>query len=169
MIEIEDLSLAQYLFLFGPVVKTVSLDSRGGNVAVAQYAARIIAFRELNTRVDRGSSCSSACVLLLLAGRYRSVDPKARIGVHTAAVDRRSDYVKRLKKLRRNGLKGIDLNVTPESVAGEVRALSPQIDQKYLASLFKKANGEKGEIYWVKQSEMRKLGIVVEDLSLIHI
>src|SRR4051794_26352223 len=115
IIEIEDLSLAQYLFLFGPVVRNVSLDSRGGNVAVAQYAASIIAYRGLNTRVDRGSLCASACVLLLLAGKYRSVDPNARIGVHTAALDRQSDYVKRLNKLRRKGLKGVDASSSPEA------------------------------------------------------
>src|SRR4051794_13460971 len=71
------------IFLFGPVVRSVSLDSYGGSVTAAQYAAEIIAYRKLDTRVARGNECSSACVLLLLAGKRRSVDPTARIGVHT--------------------------------------------------------------------------------------
>ena len=86
-IEFDDLSLTQYLFHFGPVVRTVSLDSIGGNVAVANYAAKVIAFRGLDTRTERGKTCASACVLLLLAGKRRTVDPSARIGVHTAFVD----------------------------------------------------------------------------------
>jgi hypothetical protein len=161
-IDIEDLSLAQFLFLFGPAVRNVSLDSRGGNLAVALYAARIIAYRGLDTRVDRNSSCSSACVLLLLAGRHRFVDPKAPIGVHTAAPDRRSNFTQRVNKLLRKGVKDDSLSTSPEAIAAEVKAVSPDIDQAYLSSLFRKANGEKGEIYWVKKSELLKLGIAVE-------
>ena len=94
-------------------------------MAVAQYAAKVIAFRGLDTLIERGKTCASACVLLLLAGKHRSVDPTARIGVHTAFVDEQSEFVKKLRKLRREGIgKDVELNVTPEEIAGEVKLLA---------------------------------------------
>ena len=141
-IEFDDLSLAEYLFHFGPQVRTVSLDSPGGNIAVAQYAAKIISFRGLDTRTERGKECASACVLLLLAGKHRSVDQTAGIGVHTAFVDEQSEFVKKLRKLRRKGIgKNLQQNATPEEIAGEVKALSPDIDPASRRSAEKRRMG----------------------------
>ena len=55
--------------------------------------------------------------------------------------------------------------MSPLKKSLERLSFSPDIDQAYLASLLKKANGAKGEIYWVKKPELRKLGIDVENLK----
>ena len=39
--------------------------------------------------------------------------------------------------------------------------ITPAIDTEFLIRLIRKANGAKGEIYWLKPSELRKLGISV--------
>ena len=74
--------------------------------------------------------------------------------------------MKKLKRLRRKGIgKSVELNVTPEEMADGVKALSPDIDKAYFVSLLKRANGAKGETYWLKKPELRKLGITVADLK----
>jgi hypothetical protein len=69
---------------FHPDLRTASLDSVGGNLAVSILMAGAIGIRKLQTTVEKGHSCESGCFYLLLAGREPSVDRNARIGVHTA-------------------------------------------------------------------------------------
>jgi hypothetical protein len=39
--------------------------------------------------------------------------------------------------------------------------VNPDIDTEFLVRLIKKADASKGEIYWIRPSELRKLGIEV--------
>ncbi len=65
-----------------PRVRTVLLDSPGGEVLGGLSTAVVIRERRLNTMVPANSNCASACVILLAAGVERRVAPGTRVGVH---------------------------------------------------------------------------------------
>jgi hypothetical protein len=62
----------------------VVLNSRGGHNDVAMSIGRRIYVRSYETRVHNGAICNSACTLVWLAGNYRHMDPKTRLGFHSA-------------------------------------------------------------------------------------
>lgn len=63
-----------------PNANAVLLRSHGGRTREAERIARLIASRQLSTEVI--GHCSSACTLVLLAGKQRSVRAGARVGFH---------------------------------------------------------------------------------------
>ena len=67
-----------------PGLKTIVLNSQGGHIYEARGAARSIQDNGLNTHASR--ECSSACTLLFVAGRKRSLAPEAKIGFHQYAL-----------------------------------------------------------------------------------
>src|SRR6185295_5632325 len=64
-------------------IGTVALRSGGGRISEALAIARAIEARHLKTIANQ--RCSSACVLVLLAGSERSATKGARIGLHQAS------------------------------------------------------------------------------------
>jgi Clp protease len=70
----------------GLIVHTISLNSPGGRVAVGASLARTMRARQIKTVVAGGHTCASACFMLFAAGRERTVEETARIGVHSAVV-----------------------------------------------------------------------------------
>lgn len=153
LVKIDELRLQQ----FHPDLRTASLDSVGGNLAVSILMAGAIAIRKLQTTVEKGHSCKSGCFYLLLAGREPSVDRNARIGVHTARlVPGEKEWI----DWKEAGLK-VDPS-SPEGIAALMKEhVNPDIDTEFLVRLIKKADGSKGKIYWISPSELRKLGIEV--------
>ena len=61
-------------------IETVVLNSSGGRVFTARAMALIIEEHQLDTHVDR--LCYSACTLVFLAGRQRTVSPNGELGFH---------------------------------------------------------------------------------------
>lgn len=59
---------------------TVRLTSAGGRIAEAERIADLIAKYGLDVEVEQ--LCASACTVILLAGRQRSMRPGARVGFH---------------------------------------------------------------------------------------
>ena len=113
--------LPNHRFDLKPDVRTVSLNSGGGNLAIAMFMAKAIANRKLQTRVEKGHECSSGCLYVFVAGREPSVDPTARVGIHTARFDRQSGFKKDMWK--ELGLK-TDPG-SPEEIASMMRSRSP--------------------------------------------
>ena len=83
---------------------TLALDSTGGRVSSAMAIGRAIRAAGLNTTVGRTVSvegadtfrtnevgCSSACVLMLMAGKERSITEDVRINVHMFSVELDAD------------------------------------------------------------------------------
>ncbi|HEV7278017.1 MAG TPA: hypothetical protein VGN80_17185 [Devosiaceae bacterium] len=66
----------------GEYVQTVALDSPGGSVSDALAIGALLRERGYATSVAAGALCASSCPLVLAAGRTRSADPEAAIGVH---------------------------------------------------------------------------------------
>ena len=67
-----------------PGLKTIVLNSQGGHIYEARGAAKSIQDKGLNTHAS--IECSSACTLLFVAGRKRSLAPEAKIGFHQYAL-----------------------------------------------------------------------------------
>lgn len=60
------------------------LDSPGGNVAEAFRMVEVMEADRVATRVRAGTSCASACAIIVFAaGVWRVVDPGGRLGIHT--------------------------------------------------------------------------------------
>ncbi len=64
----------------------IELNSSGGLHNDAKVVAGLIYLAKLNTRVVGKDQCSSACILLLMSGRSRSVGSEAFIGLHQHAI-----------------------------------------------------------------------------------
>jgi hypothetical protein len=65
-------------------IRTVRLESPGGNVKGALAVARIIRDHDLDTYVGR--LCASACTLAFLGGHHRFLAASARLGFHQAYI-----------------------------------------------------------------------------------
>ena len=63
-----------------PNIQTVLLESDGGVIVEARGMANTILDNGLNTRVE--SDCYSACTLVFISGRVRSLGDKAALGFH---------------------------------------------------------------------------------------
>lgn len=64
-----------------PSVTTVVLQSPGGWIRQGQMVADVIRARGLNTYAE--GVCASACTIAFLAGKDRSVAPRAKLGFHS--------------------------------------------------------------------------------------
>jgi ATP-dependent protease ClpP protease subunit len=73
----------------GQQVIYVFLDSPGGNVGAAVAVGRMIRANAARTWVDRGASCSSACIFILAGGVDRWAVPEARLGLHRPFFDQK--------------------------------------------------------------------------------
>jgi hypothetical protein len=152
-----DLDPEDMLTLFSALnanqVESISLDSRGGSVLMAVLLAKLIANQQLETRVDQGQSCASACAIILLAGKHRKVHSSARVGLHTAFF--------RDHELAR-ALASAGIEITQESATKAIAdfvafAIAPDVNKTVLVALMKKADGAKGEIYWLNSAELEQL------------
>lgn len=71
----------------GHDVDTVVLNSNGGLLQESVWMALTVKSLGLNTAVLNDDICASACVTILSAGKNVRIDPKAKVGVHQAAID----------------------------------------------------------------------------------
>src|SRR4051812_25457360 len=67
----------------GSSVFGVSLDSAGGTLELGAELARLVAAVGLDTYVEDGATCSSACFLVFAAGKRKFASYGARIGVQS--------------------------------------------------------------------------------------
>ncbi len=65
-----------------PGLSRLRLDSVGGAIAEAMRAAKIIAAHHLDTVV--GEECLSACTVMFVAGKNRTVEKDGKLGFHAA-------------------------------------------------------------------------------------
>ncbi|WP_432448522.1 hypothetical protein [Aliiroseovarius marinus] len=63
-----------------PNLKTLLLDSHGGNVFEARGLAQLVLQNNLGTHVQR--RCASSCTLVFMAGQTRILDAGAQLGFH---------------------------------------------------------------------------------------
>ena len=66
---------------------TVVLSSIGGFNNAAANIGRFIRLHNYETAVHNGAMCNSSCVLIWIAGRYRHLDRRARLGLHSAITE----------------------------------------------------------------------------------
>jgi hypothetical protein len=65
-------------------VAVVKLNSRGGLISEAVKIATLVRNVNIATTVANGAKCTSACFIIFAAGKQKSADPAAYIGVHRA-------------------------------------------------------------------------------------
>jgi len=65
-----------------PSISRLRLDSVGGDIAEAIHAARLIAAHNLDTVVSH--ECVSACTVMFVAGRHRTLENNGKLGFHAA-------------------------------------------------------------------------------------
>ncbi len=65
-----------------PSILSVRLDSGGGKIGEAMQAAKIIAAHKLDTVV--GDECLSACTVMFVAGKKRTLEEDGKLGFHAA-------------------------------------------------------------------------------------
>ena len=61
-------------------IHTVRIDSAGGRIPAARGLARLVREFKLDTHVD--ATCASACTLVFIAGRSRTLGDDAQVGFH---------------------------------------------------------------------------------------
>ncbi len=76
--------MAEFLDAHSPI-KTLIINSNGGNVYEARGIARLIKQNDINTVVVK--NCNSACLTIFIAGSSRSISPGARLGFHQYRLD----------------------------------------------------------------------------------
>ncbi|MGR3795466.1 hypothetical protein [Vannielia sp. SX4] len=73
---------AEWLERQPDVPETLWLHSPGGSVGDALQIGRLIREKGINTAMDAGAFCLSACPYMLMAGSERRVHAEAKVGVH---------------------------------------------------------------------------------------
>ena len=64
----------------------VDVDSEGGQVFAAMEIGRILRSEKASISVEKGASCNSACVFVLMGATRRSVARGARVGIHRPSI-----------------------------------------------------------------------------------
>ena len=85
----EDLETFSSILKSEPGLKTVNLNSSGGEISAALEIADLIIDFELDTNVD--GTCDSACTTIFLAGNKRTVERGSKLGFHQSYWD--SEYI----------------------------------------------------------------------------
>lgn len=76
----EDVDDIEAILRDNPNVRTLQLNSTGGDIGAATYMADLVIDYALDTNVD--GECSSACTLVFLGGEARSVERGSWLGFH---------------------------------------------------------------------------------------
>ena len=79
-IGLEDVQYLYDVLLENPEIKTIQLNSSGGEIEIAYAMTHYIIDFELDTHVV--GTCESACTLLFIAGANRSVERGPKLGFH---------------------------------------------------------------------------------------
>jgi hypothetical protein len=65
--------------------QSISIKSRGGYIAEALELTKYIQLNDIDTEVLQGKSCSSACVMIFLAGDNRTIGSNSSLGFHRSS------------------------------------------------------------------------------------
>ena len=84
------------------------LHSQGGYVGSALRLGFFLAQKDITTKVNAKKICSSACVTLLISGKYRIVNVRASIGVHRPTGTRRMRKRARQERKFLTDMTGVD-------------------------------------------------------------
>ena len=85
----EDLETFSSILKSEPGLKTINLNSSGGEITAALEIADLIIDFELDTNVD--GTCDSACTTIFLAGNKRTVERGSKLGFHQSYWD--AEYI----------------------------------------------------------------------------
>lgn len=124
-------------------VRTIVLNSAGGNIYEARGLSKLIRSRGLNTLVE--VLCSSACTTAFIGGHHRSMSKTAQIGFHQYRID--ADYTV--------------YNANPEAEQERDRALYAQskVTAWFLDRMF---SSDSSQMWFPTAEELLEAGVVDE-------
>lgn len=135
------LGSAEKFAKFVPYLKegdVLTLNSPGGRLAEADKIAKVVARLRLKTHVNE--ECSSACTILMLAGRDRSADVGARIGFHQPTQD---------------GNNAIDDKLSAESLREFY--LAAKVNPEFVEEALSKASDD---LWYPESDELERAGVI---------
>ncbi len=138
-------------------VSHLRLASPGGAVHVAHRLAVLIREYDIDTYVGSDDFCSSACVILLAAGRKRHVEEGAKVGLHSAYYSQEGFLDK---------MKAPDLyRHAQESTASHLLKSLAFIESRYHLAFIRlqlhaHRNSTRKELYFATTQELKEAGII---------
>ncbi|MCB1463714.1 MAG: hypothetical protein KDJ90_15110 [Nitratireductor sp.] len=122
-------------------VRSLTLNSSGGNIYEARGIARLVRTNGLDTRVE--GECSSACTIIFISGRTRTMAETAKLGFHQYRLDTTA----------------LIPNVEIAAEQARDRALfeGQAIDGAFLDRIF---NSPSSEIWYPDREELRAAGVI---------
>ena len=114
-------------------VKEIKISSNGGLVSTAMQIGAHVHDNRWNTGLDKEMHCFSACGFVYFAGKEKSLEGKAKIGLHRPYVLGVEDTTKSIKKLKRDYLGYWNYIRAPKSVYDEMM----EVDRENLLILDK--------------------------------
>ncbi len=128
----------------GKRVRTIQLDSGGGNLGAGWAMALAVRSSGIATAVPDGATCASACFVIFAAGTARIASLRSRIGVHGASerngadTDQSKAATVEMAKLVK------DLGV-PDGIIGKMVTTPPK------------------SMMWLTRDDMRSMGVTLAD------
>ena len=129
-----------------PEIRTIALDSSGGNIYEARGLSKLIRDRGLDTRVE--DLCTSACTTVFIGGQRRSLKRGARLGFHQYRID--ADYSV--------------LTVDPAAEQDRDRALyaASRVEPWFQAKMFERGADD---MWFPSLEDLVRAGVVTEVLN----
>lgn len=129
-------------------VRSLLLESTGGNIYEARGIARLVITHGLDTHID--GECSSACTVIFISGRSRTMADTARLGFHQYRLDT-SGY--------RQGVYMPSLDIGKEQERDrsffERQAIAPD----FLKKIFQSPHSE---IWYPDRAELLAAGVITQ-------
>jgi len=101
-------------------IKEVKINSNGGVVATAMKIGAYIHDHKIDTGVDKEMHCYSACGFVFFAGREKSLQGKARVGLHRPYLPELEDTTQSIRAIKREYIGYWNYIHAPKSVYDEM-------------------------------------------------
>jgi hypothetical protein len=151
---------------------TIYLNSPGGLVIESLSIGAVIRQHRLGTVVATGSECASACVFVFIGGIVREVQPRGRLGVHTASLMFDEEYVNKLEAvlLARSSLSlhekvQIIVALNEQTASGIMASIANYLAKMGVSMrlLFPTTGASPLDIHWLTDSEMHDYNVINTD------
>lgn len=104
----------------GSNAKEVKINSNGGVVLTAMEIGAFVKENRWNTGVDKEMRCMSACTFVYFAGRYKSLEGKAVLGLHRPYIPGVKDTPQSIAKTKKDYISYWNYIHAPKSIYDEM-------------------------------------------------
>ncbi|MCG6856830.1 MAG: hypothetical protein LJE67_02045 [Salaquimonas sp.] len=136
------------LFSENPSIRSLVLNSTGGNIYEARGVARLVREHGLDTHID--GECSSACTIIFISGKTRTMAAAARLGFHQYRLDTTA-YV------HNTYIPNVDIAAEQERDRSFFERQA--INQRFLDKIFKSPHSD---IWFPARDELLAAGVITQ-------